>query len=204
MQARISHAQSRQIKVRQRDFQLAKANLPVPQGKSQTQLQPVAKPSKSRNQSSGRSNNKNKSKTATVTPTKKKKSLGLSQLWNPDNIQESLKSVGQLRTSLKTWLQYLQQADQLLETIYVTSSSLKDSGVLDKIVKQRGKNLTSDDFTNILVALMNSPVGSQVFKSVGGQNNSDTTSPTANTGTAGTAGSTGAAPATGNSSTTST
>jgi len=189
MQTRISHAQSRQMKVRQRDFQLAKGNLPVPQGKSQTQLQAIAKPRRPRTQSSGRATSK--SKPVAVGPTKKKKSSGLSQLWNPENIQESLKSVGQLRTSLKNWLQYLQQADQLLETIYVTSSSLKESGVLDKIVKQRGKNLTSDDFTNILIALMNSPVGSQVFKSIGNQSNSDTTATTANAATSGTSASAG-------------
>jgi hypothetical protein len=96
-----------------------------------------------------------------------KKKSGLGKFLSPQNIQESLKSVGNLRSMVKNWLGYLQQADTLLDTVYATSNSLKDSGVLEKIVKQRGKNMTTDDFTSILIALMNSPVGSQVLKSMG-------------------------------------
>jgi uncharacterized protein YjgD (DUF1641 family) len=75
--------------------------------------------------------------------------------------------VGNLRSMVKNWMTYLQQADTLLDTVYATSNSLKESGVLDKIVKQRGKNLSTEDFTNILIALMKSPVGGQVLKSMG-------------------------------------
>jgi hypothetical protein len=95
----------------------------------------------------------------------------LSKLLSPENIQETIKSVGNLRTQVKKWMVYLQQADQVLDTIFVTSNSLRETGVLDKIVKQRGKNLSTEDFTNILVALMNSPAGSQLLKSVGGGGN---------------------------------
>lgn len=76
--------------------------------------------------------------------------------------------MGNLRTQVKKWMVYLQQADQVLDTIFVTGNSLRETGVLDKIVKQRGKNLSTEDFTNILVALMNSPAGSQLLKSIGG------------------------------------
>ena len=99
------------------------------------------------------------------------KSGSLSKLLSPENIQETIKSVGNLRTQVKKWMVYLQQADQVLDTIFVTSNSLRETGVLDKIVKQRGKNLSTEDFTNILVALMNSPAGSQLLKSVGGGGN---------------------------------
>jgi hypothetical protein len=93
----------------------------------------------------------------------------LSQWLSLDNLQDSLKTVGNLRNVVRNCLQYLQQADQVLETLYVTSTSLKETGVLDKLVKHRGKNLTTDDFTNILIALMNSPVGNRFFKALNSQ-----------------------------------
>lgn len=68
---------------------------------------------------------------------------------------------------MKNWLRYLQQADQLLDTVFVTTNSLKETGVLDKLVKQKGKNLSTEDFTNILVALMNTPAGNQILRSMG-------------------------------------
>jgi hypothetical protein len=98
---------------------------------------------------------------------KEKAAKGLGHLLSPKGIQETLKTVGSLRTSVKQWLQYLQQADQILDTIFITSSSLKETGVLEKIVKQKGKNLSTEDFTNILIALMNTPIGGQLLKSGG-------------------------------------
>ncbi len=73
--------------------------------------------------------------------------------------------MGSLRNTVKNWLQYLQQADQILDTLFITSNSLKETGVLDKLVKSRGKNLSTEDFTNILMALMNTPLGAQLLKS---------------------------------------
>lgn len=113
---------------------------------------------------------------------KKKSSIG--KFLSPQNIQESLKSVGNLRSMVKNWLGYLQQADTLLDTVYATSNSLRDSGVLEKIVKQKGKNMTTDDFTSILIALMNSPVGSQVLKSMTGSSDSTSNSAEQDTTTA--------------------
>jgi hypothetical protein len=92
----------------------------------------------------------------------------LSKLLTPKNIQESMKTVGTLRNFVKSGLNYLQQADRLLDTLFVTSNSLRESGVLEKIIKNRGRNLTTEDFTNILMALMNSPIGGQVLKGNGG------------------------------------
>jgi hypothetical protein len=111
-----------------------------------------------------------------------KKSTSLSQLLTPKNLQESLKTVVNLRTMVKNWLQYLNQADQVLDTLFITSSSLKESGVLEKLVKQKGKNLTTEDFTNILIAFMNSPLGGQFLKGVGsGQNKNEQTPAQAST-----------------------
>ncbi|WP_067930282.1 hypothetical protein [Alicyclobacillus kakegawensis] len=113
----------------------------------------------------------------------------LAKLLSPKNLQESLKTVGTLRNFVKNGLNYLQQADRLLDTLYVTSNSLRESGVLDKIIKNRGKNLNTEDFTNILMAFLNSPLGSRVLKegdgggkSDGGQGN--TVSPASQTGPA--------------------
>lgn len=97
-------------------------------------------------------------------PAAQSKNSSLSQLLSPKNLQESLKTVGNLRGTVKNWMRYLQQAEQMLDTFYVTSNSLKESGVLDKLVKYKGRNLTTEDFTSILVALMNSPIGGQIFK----------------------------------------
>ena len=93
---------------------------------------------------------------------------GLGKLLSPQNLQDTLKNMGSLRGTVKHWLKYLQQADQVLDTVFVTTNSLKDSGVLEKLVKGRGKNLTTEDLTNILAALMNSPAGSQLLQSIGG------------------------------------
>ncbi len=144
-----------------------------------------------------KSSQKSPAKTAVKsTAAPAKKAGGLAQLLSPKGIQDSLKSVGSLRNSVKNWLRYLEQADQVLETIYATSNSLKESGVLEKIVKQKGKNLTTEDFANILVALMNSPIGGQVFKGGGDETDASETPAAPATGSANSGGS-GASAATG-------
>lgn len=100
----------------------------------------------------------------------------LANLLSPQGIQQTLKSVTNLRTMVKNWLGYLQQADQLLDTLHSTTHSLRETGVLDKLIKYKGRNLTTDDYTNILIALMNSPLGSQILKSAGGGNQDATPS----------------------------
>lgn len=115
-------------------------------------------------------------KPGSTSPTAKKQT-SLSKLLTPKNLQESLKTVVNLRTMVKNWLQYLNQADQVLDTLFITSSSLKESGVLEKLVKQKGKNLTTEDFTNILIAFMNSPLGGNLLKGVGGGQNQNEQTP---------------------------
>ncbi|WP_052012196.1 hypothetical protein [Alicyclobacillus hesperidum] len=102
--------------------------------------------------------------------TPSKKSPSLSQLLSPKNMQDTLKTVGNLRNMVKNWLNYLQQADKMLDTVYVTTGTLKESGVLDKLLKHRGKNLTTEDFTSILAALMASPLGAGLL---GGSNDNE-------------------------------
>lgn len=92
-------------------------------------------------------------------------------------MQETVKTVTNLRGMVKNWLGYLQQADKMLDTVFVTTTSLKESGVLDKIVKQRGKNLSTEDFTSILAALMSSPMASSFLG--GGDDDDDGAQPAA-------------------------
>jgi len=91
-----------------------------------------------------------------------------SQLLTPKNMQDTLKTVGNLRNMVKNWLNYLQQADKMLDTFYVTTGALKESGVLDKLLKFKGRNLTTEDFTNILAALLSSPLAEGFLKGSGG------------------------------------
>lgn len=156
------------------DIQLAKAQLPRARS---TRRPPVA--ARRRPIAAGKRRPKSAEKPSL--PAKVNKG-NLSKLLNPKNLQESLKSIGNLRGSVKTWLGYLQQADQLLDTLFITSSSLKETGVLEKLVKSKGKNLNTEDFTNILMALMNTPMGAQLFKG-----NGDSNTETESNGTAATA-----------------
>ncbi|MBF8376571.1 hypothetical protein IW967_01600 [Alicyclobacillus mali] len=96
------------------------------------------------------------------------KSPAPSQLLTPKNMQDTLKTVGNLRNMVKNWLNYLQQADKMLDTFYVTTGALKESGVLDKLLKFKGRNLTTEDFTNILAALLSSPLAEGFLKGSGG------------------------------------
>lgn len=76
----------------------------------------------------------------------------------------SLDSINNLRSSAKQWLKYLQQADVFLDTLYSAGNSLNETGVLQKIIQQKGKNLSTGDFTSILMALMNTPLADRFFK----------------------------------------
>lgn len=95
-------------------------------------------------------------------------SLGnLGKVLTPKNFQESMNSITSLRGFFKQVSKYVQQADNLLDTLFVTANSLQESGVLKKLAESKGKNLGTSDLTNILMALMNSPLGSNIFKRLG-------------------------------------
>lgn len=76
----------------------------------------------------------------------------------------SLESVNSLRLNAKQWLKYLQQADVFLDTLYSAGNNLQENGVLQKLIQQKGKNLSTGDFTAILMALMNTPLADRFFK----------------------------------------
>lgn len=149
-----------------RDIRLAKGQSPANRRRT-TGSTNTRKPKKSS------SNKSTTSKKQSSAASSSKKATSLSKLLTPKNMQETVKTVTNLRGMVKNWLGYLQQADKMLDTVFVTTSSLKESGVLDKIVKQRGKNLSTEDFTSILAALMSSPMASSFL---GGGSDDDETS----------------------------
>ncbi len=102
---------------------------------------------------------------------------------SPKNMEESLTTISTLRNFCKKCIQYVQQADGLLDTLYVTTNSLQESGVLKKLSETKGKNLSSADLTTMLMALMNSPLGNSFFKRLtnGDGGSADNASDTTNT-----------------------
>ena len=79
-------------------------------------------------------------------------------------MEDSLNTISTLRNFCKRCIRYVQQADGLLDTLYVTTNSLQESGLLKKLAETKGKNLNTADLTTMLMALMNSPLGNSFFK----------------------------------------
>lgn len=112
---------------------------------------------------------------------------GLGKLLSPKNFDQSMDTIANLRALCRQCVKYVQQADSVLDTLFVTGSSLKETGVLKKLAESKGKNLSTDDLTNILLSLMNSPIGATIFQRMG----------SGKSGSAGTAGAEAALPAPG-------
>ncbi|MBE3552363.1 MAG: hypothetical protein IMX06_05830 [Kyrpidia tusciae] len=87
---------------------------------------------------------------------------------SPRFIQDSINSLGNLRKLTKQALQYVQQADTMIETLFSTANSLNESGILQKLIQHRGRNLSTADLAAILGALLNSPIGNRLFERIGG------------------------------------
>ena len=112
------------------------------------------------------------SSSSTASPsTPKKEAPSWSKILSPKNMEESLNTISTLRNFCKQCIRYVQQADGLLDTLYVTTNSLQESGILKKLSESKGKNLNSADFTTMLMALMNSPLGNSFFKRLTGGDN---------------------------------
>jgi hypothetical protein len=87
--------------------------------------------------------------------------------------KDPISTIGNIRSFCKQCLKYIQQADRMMETLFVSANSLNESGVLNKLIKDKGKNLSTGDLTNILMALMNSPVGGDFLKRMGSNNSEE-------------------------------
>jgi hypothetical protein len=102
------------------------------------------------------------------TPTKSTAPIVPKRLPIPNVLaKDPISAIENIRNFCKQCLKYIQQADKMVDTLFVTTHSLQESGVLQKLLKDKGKNLTTNDFTNILIALMNSPAGSDIIKRMG-------------------------------------
>ena len=93
---------------------------------------------------------------------------GLGKLLSPKNFNQSMDTIANLRSFCRQCVKYVQQADSVLDTLFVTGSSLKETGVLKKIAESKGKNLSTDDLTNILLSLMNARIGATIFQKMSG------------------------------------
>jgi hypothetical protein len=94
------------------------------------------------------------------------------QLPNPKSptfIQDSMRTITNLRNLCKNCLKYIQQADSVLDTLFSSANSLHETGLLQKIMQNKGKNLSTGDWTTILLTLMNTPLGSSLLKKPGGE-----------------------------------
>lgn len=87
---------------------------------------------------------------------------------SPTFIQDSLDSLENLRNLCKQCLKYVQQADTMIDTLFSTAHSLHESGILQKLIQHRGRNLSTADLATILSVLMNSPIGNRLFEKIGG------------------------------------
>jgi hypothetical protein len=88
----------------------------------------------------------------------------LGQILTPKNFDDSMSTINNLRNFCRQAGKYVQQADTLLETLFATGTSLKESGVLKKLAETKGKNLSTGDLTNILLSLMNTPIGANLLR----------------------------------------
>lgn len=105
-----------------------------------------------------------KKKTAIVPPL----TIQLPNPQSPTFVQDTMRTLSHLRNLCKNCLKYVQQADSVLETLFSSANSLHETGLLQKLMQQRGKNLTANDWTTILLTLMNTPLGSSLLKKPGG------------------------------------
>ncbi|WP_200757832.1 hypothetical protein [Effusibacillus dendaii] len=86
----------------------------------------------------------------------------------------SLSNLGNLSAMCKQCLKYLQQADVWLETINKASTSLNEAGLLQKLIKTKGKGLSTGDMASVLMAFMNTPLADQFFKGGSSEEDSST------------------------------
>ncbi|MCI0183317.1 MAG: hypothetical protein OWR52_10915 [Acidibacillus sp.] len=153
-----------------RELQLMKAQTPRTRSTGQ---QKAAGTGAKKNAPAGKKNASGKKRTASskaITKSTPSDSVGhgLGDMLSPKNFKESMNTISTLRGWSKQVAKYVHQADNLLDTLFITANSLQESGVLKKLSETKGKNLSTGDLTSILMALMNSPLGNTVFKKLGG------------------------------------
>jgi len=77
---------------------------------------------------------------------------------SPTFYDDSIKAIANLRNLCKTCIGYVSRADQLFDGLHGVGSQLHQAGVLPKIAGGKFKDLTSNEWTAVLMALLNSPL----------------------------------------------
>jgi len=85
-------------------------------------------------------------------------SLKLPSPKSPTFYEDSVRSMSSLRKLCKQCMGYVQKADGWLDSLHGVGSHLHREGVLPKISQGKIKDLTTSDWTTLLMALMNSPL----------------------------------------------
>jgi len=60
-------------------------------------------------------------------------------------------------------MKYVDHADSVLSTLFITTHSMTETGVLDKLKQKNLKKLQPSEVSSVLMALMNSPIGRKLF-----------------------------------------
>ncbi|MFD2170324.1 hypothetical protein [Tumebacillus lipolyticus] len=87
---------------------------------------------------------------------------------SPTFYEDSIKSLGQLRSLCKQCVTYMQRADQMMDSLHGVGSNLHSAGVLPKLMKGNVKELTTGDWASLLMAFLNSPISGAIFGGGGG------------------------------------
>ncbi|TCP57623.1 hypothetical protein EV586_10267 [Tumebacillus sp. BK434] len=77
---------------------------------------------------------------------------------SPTFVEDSIKSIGQLRNFCKQCMGYMQRADQIFDGLHGVGSQLNSAGVLPKLMQGNVKELTTGEWAALLMALLNSPL----------------------------------------------
>ncbi|MDB5085749.1 MAG: hypothetical protein JWN30_2635 [Bacilli bacterium] len=92
--------------------------------------------------------------------------LHLPDLKSPTFLQDSLQGITTLQQFCQQCLGYVQQATSMMDQLQGTAKSLHEAGIWQRLVETKGKNLSAGDLTNMLVALMNTPIGGTILKNL--------------------------------------
>ncbi|MCX7569664.1 hypothetical protein OS242_06780 [Tumebacillus sp. DT12] len=77
---------------------------------------------------------------------------------SPTFYDDSVRAIANLRNLCKQCIGYVSRADQLFDGLHGVGSQLHQAGVLPKIAGGKFKDLTSNEWTAVLMALLNSPL----------------------------------------------
>jgi hypothetical protein len=93
------------------------------------------------------------------------------QLPNPKSptfAEDSIRHLATLRHLCKKYTGYMSRADQLFDSLHGVGSHLHKEGVLPKVIGGKFKDMTTGEWTTLLMALMNSPLAGMLLGGSGG------------------------------------